>query len=87
MCLQLLSAHEGPISAVSFSPFQVLLASSSWDKTLRLWDVFEHKGVVEKLVHMSDGRWGWEGGRGEGGRVGPQLLGAVDKLVHMSAVR
>lgn len=55
--IQLLSAHEGPISNVSFSPFQVVLASSSWDKTVRLWDVFEHKGVVDKLIHTSDGAW------------------------------
>lgn len=53
----MLSAHEGPIGSVSFSPFQVVLASSSWDKTLRLWDVFERKGAIEKLVHTSDGRY------------------------------
>ncbi len=53
--MQLLSAHEGPIGKVSFSPDQVVLASSSWDKTLRLWDVFERKGAIEKLVHTSDG--------------------------------
>ena len=29
---------------------------------MRLWDVFEHKGVVERLDHTSDGRW--EGGGG-----------------------
>ena len=59
---QLLASHEGPISNVSFSPFQAILASSSWDKTLRLWDVFEHKGNTDRLIHTSDGEWGHEGG-------------------------
>ena len=40
---------------MSFSPYQVVMASGSWDKTLRLWDVFENKGAIEKLVHTSDG--------------------------------
>lgn len=40
---------------VSFGPYQSVLASSSWDKTLRLWDVFERKGNTEKLVHTTDG--------------------------------
>jgi WD40 repeat protein len=33
---------------------QEILASSSWDKTVRLWDVFEGKGNVETLTHTHD---------------------------------
>lgn len=31
-----------------------MLASSSWDKTVKLWDVFEGKGNVETLTHTHD---------------------------------
>ena len=33
---------------------QAVLASSSWDKTVRLWDVFEGKGAVESFTHTHD---------------------------------
>lgn len=33
---------------------QAILASSSWDKTVRLWDVFEGKGSVETFQHVHD---------------------------------
>ena len=36
---------------LAFSPATALLASCSWDKTVRLWDVFESKGAVESLQH------------------------------------
>ena len=38
--LDVLAAHEGPVCALGFSPAQPLLASASWDKTVRTWDVF-----------------------------------------------
>lgn len=44
------------MSATSFSPFQSLLATSSWDKSVRLWDIFEHKGNIDKLIHTTDGK-------------------------------
>ena len=37
-----------------FSYLQAILASSSWDKTVRLWDVFEGKGAVETFPHIHD---------------------------------
>lgn len=30
------------------------MASSSWDKTVRLWDVFDGKGAVETFSHTHD---------------------------------
>eukprot|EP00118_Oscarella_pearsei_P014686 m.127668 g.127668 ORF g.127668 m.127668 type:complete len:691 (+) comp37932_c0_seq27:393-2465(+) len=64
--LEVLSGHEGPVSALAFSPSQAILASSSWDKTVKLWDVFGRKGAVESLqqtcevVNVSFGRGGRE---------------------------
>jgi periodic tryptophan protein 2 len=38
--LDALAGHEGPVVALAFSPAQPLLASASWDRTVRTWDVF-----------------------------------------------
>ena len=53
---QVLSGHEGPVSSLCFSPTRSILASSSWDKTVKLWDVFESKGNIETLGHSTDGK-------------------------------
>lgn len=52
--LDVLSGHEGPVHGLMFSPTNAILASSSWDKTVRLWDVFEGKGAVETFQHVHD---------------------------------
>ncbi|KAG9449168.1 hypothetical protein H6P81_009133 [Aristolochia fimbriata] len=52
--LDVLSGHEGPVHGIVFSPTNAILASSSWDKTIRLWDVFEGKGAVETFPHTHD---------------------------------
>jgi len=53
--LDVLQGHEGPVVQLAFSPVGALLASASWDKTVRLWDVFESaKGAVEALPHSHD---------------------------------
>ncbi|KAI3981520.1 hypothetical protein MKX01_008937, partial [Papaver californicum] len=41
--LDVLSGHEGPVHP-----------SSSWDKSVRLWDVFEGKGTVKTFSHTHD---------------------------------
>ncbi|KAI4379281.1 hypothetical protein MLD38_005599 [Melastoma candidum] len=52
--LDILSGHEGPVHGLMFSPTNAILASSSWDKSVRLWDVFEAKGTVETFTHTHD---------------------------------
>lgn len=52
--LDVLSGHEGPVHGLAFSPTNAILASSSWDKSVRLWDVFQGKGVVETFPHTHD---------------------------------
>ncbi|OMH83598.1 Periodic tryptophan protein-like protein [Zancudomyces culisetae] len=49
--LDVLSGHQGPVSALEFRSDGLQLASSSWDKTVCLWDVFTRSKAVEKLAH------------------------------------
>eukprot|EP00698_Gefionella_okellyi_P013776 TRINITY_DN3791_c0_g1_i1.p1 TRINITY_DN3791_c0_g1~~TRINITY_DN3791_c0_g1_i1.p1 ORF type:complete len:848 (-),score=140.28 TRINITY_DN3791_c0_g1_i1:1180-3519(-) len=52
--LDVLSGHQGPISSLVFSPTQPLLASTSWDKTVKLWDVFEGHGNTDTFTLNGD---------------------------------
>ena len=54
--IQVLAGHEGPVSCLSFSPSAAILASASWDKSVRLWDVFEGKGSKESIQLLHDGK-------------------------------
>ncbi|KAJ3394220.1 hypothetical protein HDU92_007077 [Lobulomyces angularis] len=45
--LDIYTGHEGPVSALQFSPTDGSLVSSSWDKTIRVWDVFSRDTNVE----------------------------------------
>ena len=47
--LDIINGHEGPVSGIMFSPTQPILVSVSWDKTIRIWDVFESKPVRETM--------------------------------------
>jgi periodic tryptophan protein 2 len=52
--LDILKGHEGPISSVAFSASRNLLISASWDKTVRVWDVYSSKNSTERFEHNSD---------------------------------
>ncbi|KAG7882452.1 hypothetical protein KL907_001058 [Ogataea polymorpha] len=46
--LDQLAGHEGPVSCLSFgSEGSPLLASASWDKTIRIWDIFSRTQTSE----------------------------------------
>jgi len=52
-----LAAHEAPLSALAFSPSHTakpMLASASWDGTVRLWDIFATGSAPEVLRHSTD---------------------------------
>jgi periodic tryptophan protein 2 len=53
--LDVLAGHEGPISSLAFSPSGTnQLASGSWDRTVRVWNVFGRSRAVEPLSLTSD---------------------------------
>lgn len=60
----MLSGHEGPISGLCFNPVKSVLASASWDRTVRLWDMADSWRTTETLGLTSDG--GCMGGTGTG---------------------
>ncbi|ORY78966.1 periodic tryptophan protein-like protein 2 [Protomyces lactucae-debilis] len=49
-----LSAHEGPVCSLHFSGEGGVLASGSWDKTVRIWNVFSRKVTVEPLTLQTE---------------------------------
>ncbi|GBF92981.1 hypothetical protein Rsub_05817 [Raphidocelis subcapitata] len=52
--LDVLAGHEGPVCGLAFSPSQPVLASCSWDGSVKLWDVYDGAGCVETLQHAHD---------------------------------
>uniref|UniRef100_A0A8B9SF82 Small-subunit processome Utp12 domain-containing protein n=1 Tax=Anas platyrhynchos TaxID=8839 RepID=A0A8B9SF82_ANAPL len=52
--LDVLAGHEGPISSLSFNPVKCVLASGSWDKTVKLWDMLDSWRTKETLMLNSD---------------------------------
>jgi periodic tryptophan protein 2 len=53
--LDQLAGHEGPISALAFTPDgSGTLASGSWDQTVRLWSVFSRTPTSEPLPLTSN---------------------------------
>ena len=51
--LDVLAGHEGPIACLSICPETSVLASGSWDGTLKLWDVYNNTNT-ETMEHGCD---------------------------------
>jgi periodic tryptophan protein 2 len=52
--LDTLKSHSAPISEMAFSSTQPIMVSASWDKTVKIWDIFGSKGSAESLDHSSE---------------------------------
>ncbi|WP_373545430.1 NB-ARC domain-containing protein [Chamaesiphon sp.] len=52
-CLHTLIGHQQPVSAIAFSPDGRQLVSSSFDKTIKLWDTNSGKCVKTLLGHRN----------------------------------
>lgn len=52
--LDVLTGHEGPVSCLAFSPTTNQLASGSWDKTIRIWNIYSRTRTVEPFEINSD---------------------------------
>jgi len=55
--VEVLGGHEGPVGGVAFSPCpsSTMLATVSWDKTLRVWDAISSTATREVIELGSDG--------------------------------
>nr|XP_039251943.1 periodic tryptophan protein 2 homolog [Styela clava] len=52
--LDVLAGHEGPVVSLCFSSAEALLASGSWDGTVKLWSVLETKSARETITLNQD---------------------------------
>jgi periodic tryptophan protein 2 len=52
--LDILTGHTAPVSGLAFSPTGNQLASSSWDRSIRLWSVFGRSRAVEPITLSSE---------------------------------
>lgn len=50
--LDTLSGHEGPISSLQFVDGKSLLVSASWDKTVRVWNIFS-KISIRDIIEVN----------------------------------
>ena len=52
--LDQLTGHEGPIASLTFTPDGRSLISGSWDRTIRIWSIFDRSQASEALQLTSD---------------------------------
>ncbi|BGP15986.1 hypothetical protein JCM10213_004802 [Rhodosporidiobolus nylandii] len=52
--VDVLAGHEGPVAALAFSPTGDRLVSASWDKSIRVWDVYGRSSAVEPFQLKAD---------------------------------
>lgn len=52
--LDQLAGHEGPVSSLSFAPTGGIMASGSWDHTVRIWNIFARTQTSEPLQVQAD---------------------------------
>ncbi|KAK1672528.1 WD40-repeat-containing domain protein [Colletotrichum godetiae] len=52
--LDQLTGHEGPVSALAFTPNGNSLISGSWDRTARIWSIFNRTQTSEPLQLQAD---------------------------------
>ena len=52
--LDIMTGHEGPICDLTFQSSGGVLASASWDGTVRFWDLYKGNVATESVQHTSD---------------------------------
>jgi len=52
--LDIFTDHSGPVSSLCFQPNGGTLVSSSWDGTVRLWDMYKGNVSTDSLRHNTD---------------------------------
>lgn len=52
--LDILTGHSGPVCDLAYQSSGGILASASWDGTVKLWDLFKGNVPNESLQHSSD---------------------------------
>jgi periodic tryptophan protein 2 len=44
--VEVLTGHTGPVSSVSIDPMGHFIATCSWDKTVKLWDIYSEERLI-----------------------------------------